>query len=122
MSPGKAIDISSMLLTQTAVTAYKELCKLDVLGIQDKGDQTDVYDEFKEKLHRSADGWYETGLPWKGNHPMLPSNKAGSLKRLDSTIRKLEKQGLLEQCDAIIKDQLAEGMVEPAGEHVAGRE
>ena len=122
MSPGKEIDISSMLLTQTAAADYEELCKLDVLGIQDKGDQTDVYDEFKEQLQRSAEGWYETGLPWKGNHPILPSNKAGSLKRLDGTIRKLEKQGLLERYDAIIKDQLAEGIVEPARELVVGRE
>ena len=103
MSPGKEIDISSMLLTQTATADYEELCKLDVLGIQDKREQADVYDEFKEQLHRSAEGWYETGLPWKGNHPSLPNNKAGSLKRLDSTVRKLEKQGLLEQYDAIIK-------------------
>ena len=41
-----------MLLTQTAVTDYEELCKLDVLGIQDKGDQTDAYDDFKEQLYR----------------------------------------------------------------------
>ena len=122
MSPGKEIDISSMLLTQTATADYEELCKLDVLGIQDKGHQTDVYDEFKEQLNRNVEGWYETGLPWKANHPSLPNNKAGSLRRLDSTIRKLEKQELFEQYDAIIRDQLAEGIVEPAGEHVVGRE
>lgn len=56
------------------------------------GDQTDVYEEFKEQLQRSQEGWYETGLPWKGNHPSLPNNKAGSLKRLDSTMQNLEKQ------------------------------
>lgn len=102
MSPGKEIDISSMLLTQTATTDYEELCKLDALGIQDEREQADEYDEFKEQLHRSAEGWYETGLPWKGKHPSLPNNKAGSIKRLDSTVRKLEKQGLLGQYDAII--------------------
>ena len=69
-----------MLLTQTATADYEELCKLDVLGIQDKGHQTDVYDEFKEQLHRNVEGWYETGLPWKANHPSLPNNKAGSLR------------------------------------------
>ncbi|XP_074629800.1 uncharacterized protein LOC141887949 [Acropora palmata] len=124
MSPGKEADISSMLLTQTAAADYEQLCKLDVLGIQDTaiGDQTDVYEEFKEQLTRSAEGWYETGLPWKGNHPTLPNNKAGSLKRLENTVRKLENQGLLEQYDAIIKEQLVEGIVEPAEEQFVGRE
>ena len=37
MSPGKEADISSMLLTQTAAADYEQLCKLDVLGIQDTG-------------------------------------------------------------------------------------
>ena len=124
MSPGKEVDISSMLLTQTAAGEYEQLCKLDVLGIQDTaiGNQADVYEEFKEQLTRSAKGWYETGLPWKGNHPPLPKNKGGSLKRLENTVRKLENQGLLEQYDAIIKDQLVEGIVEPAEEQVVGRE
>ena len=124
MSPGKEVDISSMLLTQTAAADYEQLCNLDVLGIQDTviGDQADVYEEFKEQLTRSAEGWYETGLPWKGNHPPLPKNKAGSLKRLENAVRKLEKQGVLEQYDAIIKEQLVEGIIEPAEEQVVGRE
>ena len=124
MSPGKEVDISSMLLTQTAAGDYEQLCKLDVLGIQDTaiGDQADVYEEFKEQLTRNAEGWYETGLPWKGNHPPLPNNKVGSLKRLESTVRRLEKQGLLEQYDAVIKEQLVDGIVEPAEEQVVGRE
>ena len=81
-----------------------------------------MYEEFKEQLTRSAEGWYETGLPWKGNHPPLPNNKSGSLKRLENTVRKLENQGLLEQYDAIIKEQLDEGIVEPAKEQVVARE
>ena len=37
------------------------LCKLDVLGLEDSpiGDQ----------------GWYETSLSWKGNHPKLAGNQ-----------------------------------------------
>lgn len=77
-----------------------------------------MYEEFKEQLTRSAEGWYETGLPWKGNHPTIPNNKAGSLKRLENTVRK----GLLEQYDAIIKEQLVEGIIEPAEEQFVGRE
>ena len=88
MSPGKEAGISSMLLTQTAAADYEQLCKLDVLGIQDTaiGDQTDVYEEFKEQLTRSAEGWYVAGLPWKGNHVTLTNNNAGTLKRQENTV------------------------------------
>ena len=94
-SPGKEIDTTSMLLTQTSRVDYEDLCKLDVLGLADSpsGDQSVVYDEFKEQLRRSEEGWYETGLPWKGNHAPLPNNKEGSLRRLASLVRKLEKNG-----------------------------
>ena len=40
-SPGKEIDTTSTLLTQTSRVDYEELCKLDVLGLADSssGDQ-----------------------------------------------------------------------------------
>ena len=71
LSPGTELDLSNMLLTQTSAIDYEELCKLDVLGLKDNpsGDQETVYEEFKEQLTRSSEGWYETNLPWKGNHP-----------------------------------------------------
>ena len=93
ISPGNEVDCTNMLLTQTSKTDNEELCQLDVLGLADAptGDQGVVYEEFKEQLRRGEEGWYETGLPWKGNHPPLPSNKDGSLRRLRSLLQKLEK-------------------------------
>ena len=73
-----------------------------------------VFDEFKERLTRSPEGWYETTLPWKANHTELPSNKEGSLKRLKNLSRKLQRDGLTEQYDAIIQEQLTEGVIEKA--------
>ena len=113
-----------MLLTQTSRVDYEDLCKLDVLGLADSpsGDQSVVYDEFKEQLRRSEEGWYETGLPWKGNHTPLPNNKEGSLRRLASLVRKLEKNGTIEDYNAVIQEQLIEGIVERAPNSVVGRE
>ncbi len=64
MSPGTEADLTKMLLTQTTPSDYENLCKLDILGLKDSptGDQNIVYQEFKERLVRSPDGWYETGL------------------------------------------------------------
>ena len=121
MSPGRETDSSQMLLTQTSTVDYEELCRLDVLGLEDtaENDQNTV---FKEQLSRDAAGWYETGLPWKGNHPELPSNKRGSLQRLQSLLRKLNRTSYTERYNEIIQEQLREGVVENAPNQPKGRE
>lgn len=125
MSSGKEPDLTQMLMTQTTASDYDNLCRLDVLGLQDHpvDDQECVYQEFKEQLVRNQDGSYETGLLWKGNHPPLASNKNGSLKRLDNLVKKLDRQpNMLENYDAIIKDQLSQGIVERVQEKPKGNE
>ena len=125
MSPGKVGEHESMMLTRSTIEDYSQLCALDVLGLEDKpdGDQSTVYDEFKEQLVRSKEGWYETKLPWKANHPELPNNKEGSLGRLNSLVKRLQKDPeLFEKYDEIIKDQLTEGIVEKAPSEANGKE
>ena len=127
MAPGQDFNRELMMLTQTTHAHYEQLCRLDVLGLEDsaENDQQDVYTEFKEQLERSSEGWCQTALPWKGNHPPPPppaNNCAGSLKRLDNLVRKLEKQGELERYDSIIKEQLSQGIVEHVDDVVEGRE
>ena len=75
VSPGQGVDLSQMFLTQTSSVEYEELGRIDVLGLDDTpvGDQEAVYEEFKEQLSRSPDGWYESGLPWKGD--LFPWNE-----------------------------------------------
>jgi hypothetical protein len=55
MSPGKeTIDIATRLLAQSSQADYEELCRLDVLGLEDRptNSQSVVYDKFKEQLTR----------------------------------------------------------------------
>lgn len=65
MSPGKEVDLTNMFLTQASSCDYKNLYRLDVLGLEDMNvaDQGIVYKEFKEQLKRIPEGWYEVGLP-----------------------------------------------------------
>lgn len=113
-----------MMLTQTSHSNYEELCRLDVLGLSDTAehDQGEVYKEFREQLQRSRDGWYETGLPWKGNDPPLPTNVKGSLQRLTTLQNRLVKKGLSAEYDAVIEDQKAQGIVEEAPPKPQGKE
>lgn len=75
MSPGMETNLDSMFSMQMASNDYEELFRMDVLGSEDQptGDQSIVYTEFLEQLSHSPEGWYETGLLWKGDHPPLPS-------------------------------------------------
>ena len=124
MSPGTEFDEAKMLLTQTFQADYEALCRLDVLGLEDKSehDQLTVYEEFKEQLNRSPEGWYETGLPWRGNHPPLKDNREGSLRRLTALQKRLKKRDLTEPYAAVIEDQIQQGLVEEAPPHVTGVE
>ena len=72
--------------------------------------------EFKEQLTRNPAGWYETGLPWRGNHATLPNNKQGSLRRLNHLTKRLQRDELTTDYDSIIREQLSEGIVERAPE------
>ena len=125
MSAGKETNLSSVYLTRTSSADYEQLCSLDVLSLQDRpaGDQRSVYDDFKEQLRRSDEGWYETGLLWKHGHDPLPNNKHGSLRRLEGLVKKLQKEpNLLAQYDEVIQDQLAKGIVEKVTSDPVGRE
>ena len=124
IAKGREIDYTALLLAQTNQSDYEQLCRLDVLGLVDRpeNDQETVYAEFREQLVRSEEGWYETGLPWKGNHPTLLNNKTGSLQRLSSLTKRLKKSELSEAYDEIINGQIKEGIVEVANEPPVGKE
>ena len=125
MSPGKeCFNVTNMLLAQTSRIEYEELCRQDVLGLEDKvaNDQSGVYDEFKEQLVRHDEGWYETGLPWRGNHPPLPNNKSASIRRLQGLVRKLESKNQMAQYKEIIDEQREAGIIEPAEHQAVGNE
>ncbi|XP_046863149.1 uncharacterized protein LOC124456885 [Xenia sp. Carnegie-2017] len=124
LAQGKELDYAVMFLSQTSQSDYEELCRLDILGFADKpeNDQHEVYAEFQEQLVRSEEGWYETGLPWKGNHPQLQSNYMGSLRRLANLQRRLHQKGLTNSYSEIIEQQKVEGIVEAAKHEARGVE
>ena len=125
MSLGYEPNLAHTYLTRTSGADYQELCNLDVLGLEDRpdGDQHVVYEEFAEQLTRNKDGRYQTSLFWKAGHSSLPTNDSGSLKRLDSLVKKLGRDSeLLEKYDNIIQEQLAEGIVERVVETPKDRE
>ena len=113
MSRGNEFDHSKMFLTQTSQADYED---------KPEHDQYAIHAEFREQLVRHPEGWYETGLLWKGIHPLLPSNRAGSLHRLVQLHSKLKRLDLTEKYANVIEQQKSEGIVETATKPPVGKE
>ena len=123
MSPGKE-DLSRTYLTNAhPVCDYEQLCKLDVLGLQEREEETDesVYQKFRDQLRRDDNGRYETDLLWKETKKPLNSNEKGSIARLNNLKKRFNSNPKLYQaCDDIIQQQLVDGIIEVASEKITG--
>ena len=123
MSPGEDDKRALGCLAVNSTTDYQRLCALDVLGLADNvGADSNIVDEFKEQFTTSEQGYYETGLPWKAHHTPLLSNIDGSLQRLHPLLRKLKRTDMLTQYDAIIREQIDQGIAEKAPTSATGEE
>ena len=88
----------------------KRFWDLESLGIMK--DESSVYAKFTQKITFIGDR-YQVCLPWRNDHPPLPTNYEISLRRLHSLIRRLKQdKALFAEYDSIIKDQIRRGIVE----------
>ena len=124
LSPGVEFDRKKMMLTQKSQVDFDQLCRLDVLGLADSSEnnQSLVHTEFREQLERNPKGWYETGLPWKPNHPPLPTNEMGSRQRLKNLVKRFKSSDRYHDYHAIIQQQLDERVIEVAPVEATGTE
>lgn len=95
------------------------LWDLEILGIRDPAEQKTkeesrraVMVHFQETVRQRKDGRYEVNMPWKIEHPLLPENYELSMKRLESTTKKLEKIGYREKYHEVFNEWLQEGVIE----------
>ncbi|KAL9958493.1 hypothetical protein ACROYT_G035513 [Oculina patagonica] len=106
-----------------AVNDYEKLYSLDVLVVEDRGenDQQDVLRDFKESVVRREDGRYEVSFPWIPGTMLLNTNEILSRKRLENVERKLLRNGKLrEEYGGIIEEQLKAGVIEEAPQNPTG--
>ena len=102
---------------------YEKLYSLDVLGVQDRGenDQLDVLKEFKDDIRRREDGRYEVRVPWIPGSTVESTNEQTSRSRIQNVNKKLiQNPELKEEYDKIIKEQLRDGIIETVPEQASG--
>ena len=112
---GKANQLSKELchFTMTGQQQFEQLCNIDVLGLKDSTTESKFdHDAFKKQIVQNENGQYTTRLPWKPDQVQLPNNKALSFGRLQSTTKKLERMGKLDDYHAIMQEQHDMGMLE----------
>ena len=91
-----------------------KLWDLDVIGINPKA-RTPEEDMTLNKYIQSVqykDGQYWVCLPWKPDHPHLPTNFRMALGQLHSLRKSLEEKSNLETYDALIRSQLEADFIE----------
>ncbi|XP_011407795.1 PREDICTED: uncharacterized protein LOC105311847 [Amphimedon queenslandica] len=113
---------SSMLITHNLITSaepkdstsleklLKGFWELESLGILEK--ENLIYDQLRSNIS-FHEGHYQVCLPWRDSVSHLPDNLRLCEKRLRSLVRRLKQSpDLLKDYNAVIKDQLARGIVE----------
>ena len=93
-----------------------ELHKLwdyESIGIRE---ETDVHTMFKEAIEFTGER-YRVKLPWKEGEFDIPNNKEYAEQRLKTLMKRLEKNPeVLKEYDLIMKEQLANNIMEPVEE------
>ena len=100
------------LVTDSLERDVHKLWDLETIGIRESNE---VHEEFVDISFNGQR--YSVKLPWKAGNDRLPSNYENSLSRMRSQVRKLRKEpGVLDEYDAVIKEQLATGIIERVAE------
>jgi hypothetical protein len=100
--------------TDSLYNQLEKLWDLETLGIRDNELTTES--KFMEEINFNGKQ-YKIKLPFREEHPQLPDNHTGSVKRFNSLITRLKaRPNLPQEYDNIIKDQIKSGVVESAND------
>ncbi|XP_054279135.1 uncharacterized protein LOC128997520 [Macrosteles quadrilineatus] len=106
----------TMLLKDKPIS---KLWELDVIGIEDPNSRKNKIEEeveatefFNKSVQINDDGRYEVPLLWREGHPPLPTNVNIAVKRLESTVKKLQEKKTYDVYDAAFKEWEQEGIIE----------
>ena len=84
-----------------------------ILPNETEANKTQTVSEYQNSSIRLENDQYCAKLPWKDNHPPLPTNQSIARGRTRSTVRRLSKEPpMLAAYNKIIQEQLQRGFIE----------
>lgn len=94
-------------------TDFEKLWSMEAIGMQSAiTDNDDFLNNFQDSL-QFRDGKYIAKLPWKSDHPTLPTNYGMAKGILKSSLERLRKDPIkLKHYDDILRDQVKRGFIE----------
>ena len=117
---GGKLSGNSCMYTKV-VSDFEKLYSLDVLGIEDRG-ENDQLDVFRENIVRQSDGRYEVKIPWILGSELSETNESQSQKRLQNVEHKLrQNEQLRNDYTEIVNSQLTDGIIEKVPDEPTGK-
>ena len=112
----QSVGVHFLTTHQTEDSLLERFWSVESMGIEPP-QQTNPHAEFlktyQSSIQRMPSGGYTAKLPWKDEHPPLPSNQAISAGRTRLMLRRLNKTPqLIQQYDSVIQDQKERGFIE----------
>ena len=96
-----------------ALERFWNLESIGILPNETEANKTQTVSEYKNSSIRLENDQYCAKLPWKDNHPPLPTNQSIARGRTRSTVRRLSKEPpMLAAYDKIIQEQLQRCFIE----------
>ena len=119
--PSTSSTINASILTVISSTkpdnkALERFWNLESIGIlpnETEANKTQTVSEYQNSSIRLENNQNCAKLPWKDNHPPLPTNQSIARGRTRSTVRRLSKEpSMLAAYNKIIQEQLQHGFIE----------
>ncbi|XP_073955657.1 uncharacterized protein [Choristoneura fumiferana] len=114
---------TNVVLSLFCAQNIKNYWDLELLGINDPTQvqskqqrEEEVIANFEENIHVNEQGRYEVCLPWKAGHDDLLSNQELSIRRLESTTKKLITCGKFHNYNEILAEWEQAGIIEEVPE------
>ncbi|KAL3125956.1 hypothetical protein niasHT_005089 [Heterodera trifolii] len=99
-----------------SVKAIEQFWSVEAIGIRDDPTEdadTQAVIQFERSVRQQADGRYSIRLPWREEHPELPSNYAVAYRRLIGLLQRLQKTPeVLTKYQQVIEEQFGAGVIE----------
>ncbi|XP_053388631.1 uncharacterized protein LOC128551742 [Mercenaria mercenaria] len=107
------VSITSRAADEMSLERFWKLESMGILPEDEDTKDTSVLQQYKATCIDIEDGQYIAKLPWKQEHPTLPTNYNVTLRRTENTIRRLSKEPkMLQFYSKIISDQENRGFIE----------
>ncbi|XP_065203854.1 uncharacterized protein LOC135833945 [Planococcus citri] len=114
--PGSGKVGTHCLISKTLSDPLSQLWSLDTIGIREdlnNENEEPAIKQFQDSI-QFKDGRYHVALPWRFYPPNLPENYDLAIGQLNSLYKSLKQGNLLTTYDEVIKNQLANGVIEVA--------